>query len=162
MTPPPVRVAGPEDAAIVAELLIDWRDFMGRDWPPAENLRAGVERLIVRDDAEYLLGGEEPSGIVQLRYRYGLWLDAEDCLLEDLFVRPDAHRGGVGRALVSAALKRARERGCRRVELDVDEDNVPARALYESLGFRSGTGEPGHGGVFMRHRIAANMPPGVS
>ncbi len=159
---PPVRVAAPEDVEIVARLLVDWRDHMGRDWPPPEAIRAGVERLIGREDTEYLLGGEGDDGIVQLRYRYGIWLDADDCLLEDLFVRPHAHGAGLGKALVSAAIERARARGCRRLELDVDEDNAVARGLYESLGFRSGTGEPGRGGVFMRHRIQANMPPGAS
>jgi GNAT superfamily N-acetyltransferase len=158
---PPVRVAGPEDAPIVAELLVAWRDYMGRDWPPPEAIRTGVERLIGREDSEYLLGGEAPDGIVQLRYRYGIWLDAEDCLLEDLFVRPQGHGRGTGKALVAAAIERARRRGCRRLELDVDEHNAPARALYESLGFRSGGGEPGRYSLFMRHRIVANMPPGV-
>ena len=54
-------------------------------------------------------------------------------------VRPGlvfAGRGsGLGRALVQAAIERARERGCRRIELDVDEANAPALALYRSLGF---------------------------
>ena len=158
---PPVRVAAADEAAVVAELLVAWRDHMGRDWPDPEAIRAGVQRMIVRDDAEYLLAGEPPAGIAQLRYRYGIWLDAEDCLLEDLFVRPEAQGSGLGRALVTAAIERARARGCRRMELDADEHNAPARALYESLGFRSGAGEPGRFALFMRRRITENMPPGV-
>ena len=43
-------------------------------------------------------------------------------------------------------------RGCRRIELDVDEENHPAVALYESLGFASGTG-PGERNLFMRRRF---------
>ena len=159
---PTVRVAGPEDATVVARLLAEFRDHEGRDWPtsPAA-MRAGVERLIERDDVEYLLAGDPALGVAELRYRHGLWLDAEDCELEDLFVREEAQGQGLGRALVAAAIERARARGCRRIQLDTAEENVPAISLYESLGFRSGGGEPGRYGIFMRRRIAENMPPGV-
>jgi ribosomal protein S18 acetylase RimI-like enzyme len=158
---PPVRLAAPEDAAVVARLLTEFREHEGRDWPPEAAIRAGVERLIVRDDTEYLLGGEPPDGIVQLRYRYGVWWDADDCHVEDVFVRASARGSGLGRALVTAAIERARERGCRRMELDTAEENAPALALYRSLGFFSGGDEPGRLAVFMRRRIPENLPPGV-
>ncbi len=58
----PVRVAAADEAAVAAELLVAWRDYMGRDWPDPGAIRAGVERLIVRDDAEYLLAGDPPAG----------------------------------------------------------------------------------------------------
>jgi ribosomal protein S18 acetylase RimI-like enzyme len=54
---------------------------------------------------------------------------------------------------VSFAIERARERGCRRLELDTGEDNAPAQGLYRSLGF-------GPSGVFMRRRIDENVPDG--
>jgi ribosomal protein S18 acetylase RimI-like enzyme len=72
---------------------------------------------------------------VQLRYRWGIWRAGFDCLLEDLYIVEEARRSGLGRALVEGAIARARERGCRRMELDTNEDNTAARALYEGLGF---------------------------
>jgi ribosomal protein S18 acetylase RimI-like enzyme len=146
-----VRVAGPDDLDDVARLLTEFREHEGRDWPPEEAIRAGVERLMPRDDTEFLLAGDPPMGVVQLRYRWGVWWDAEDCNVEDVFVSAQARGSGLGRALVSFAIDRARERGCRRMELDTGEDNAPAQGLYESLGFfRSG--------VFMRRRIPENLP----
>ena len=41
----------------------------------------------------------------------------------------------MGRALVGAAIERARERGAKRMELDTNERNAGAIALYESFGF---------------------------
>jgi ribosomal protein S18 acetylase RimI-like enzyme len=58
-------------------------------------------------------------------------------------VRRAARRSGLGRALVNAALHRARQRGCRRVELDTNEDNESAIGLYESLGFSVTSKGPG-------------------
>jgi ribosomal protein S18 acetylase RimI-like enzyme len=155
-----IRVATPADVDDVTRLLCAFRDHEGRHWPPDANMRAGVERLVGRDDGEFLLGGDPPMGVVQLRYRYGVWWDAEDCHVEDVFVAAEARGTGLGKELVAFAIERARERGCRRLELDTAEENVPALGLYRSLGFRSGGDEPGRLAVFMRRRIDENIPRG--
>ena len=112
-----------------------------------EEITASVERIMAGTDGEYLLGaadeGSPAAGVCQLRFRWSVWKSAEDCWLEDLYVREDARRSGLGRALVEAALDRAREHGSRRIELDVNEDNAPARALYEACGFHAEPKPPG-------------------
>jgi GNAT superfamily N-acetyltransferase len=146
--------AAPEDAAQVARLLVAFRDWWGRDEPDDASFRASVERLIGGDDTEFLLAAGDdgaPRGVVQLRYRWSVWTEAEDCWLEDLYVEDAARGTGVGRALVAASLDRARERGCRRVELDVNTGNPTARTLYESLGFA--TGKSGGEDLLMSARL---------
>lgn len=108
-------------------------------------------------DAEYLLGASGDSGpdaVCQLRFRWGVWYAAEDAWLEDLFVREDARRSGLGAALVEASLARARLRGCRRMELDVNAANREARALYERYGFSALSDPPGGDNLLMRLRLA--------
>lgn len=56
--------------------------------------------------------------------------------IHDLAVVPAWRGKGVGRALLSAAEQRARDRGCCKMTLEVQEDNTPARMLYERFGFR--------------------------
>ncbi len=70
----------------------------------------------------------------QLRFRLSVWTEAEDCWLEDIYVRERTRGTGLGRALLGAACEHARNRGCRRVELDVNEDNDRATGLYRSVG----------------------------
>ena len=41
----------------------------------------------------------------------------------------------MGESWSQATIERARERGCVRLELDVDHDNDAALALYRDLGF---------------------------
>ena len=135
----PVWRAQPDEAETVGRLLVAFRDHLGVTWPSENAFVAGVERLIEQRDAAYLLAAPDddsaPAGVAQLRFRYGIWWAAEDCLLADLFVTEAARGHGLGRALVAATVDLARERGCRRIELDVNEDNLPALALYRSFGF---------------------------
>jgi GNAT superfamily N-acetyltransferase len=151
--------AEPHEAEAVARLVVEFRDHLGLDWPSANAFLAGVERLIEHRDTAFLLAAPNedapPSGVAQVRFRYGLWWAAEDCLLEDLFVREDARGQGVGRALVEAVVELARERGCRRVELDVNEANAPALAVYESLGFSAQDDRYGGRNLLMRLRLEA-------
>jgi GNAT superfamily N-acetyltransferase len=134
-----VWLATPEQAATVAELLVEFRDHQGRSTPSNASFLESVRRLVQRPDTEFWLAAPADAapaaGVCQLRFRYSVWTATDDCWLEDLFVRGEARRRGVARALVERVLARARDRGCRRIELDTSEDNHGAIALYESLGF---------------------------
>jgi len=149
--------AEPHEAETVAALLVAFRDHLGVDWPSDNAFLAGVENLIERTDTVFLLGTVDddhpPAGVAQVRFRPGIWWAAEDCLLEDLFVRPEARGAGLGRALVDATLDLARERGCRRVELDVNEANEAALALYGGAGFSAQDDRYGGRNLFMRRAL---------
>jgi ribosomal protein S18 acetylase RimI-like enzyme len=123
----------------VAGLLIEFRDWFGYPGPPDETFHRNVGQLIADPGTEYLLAAEaeggEAVGVCQLRYRLGVWRDGDDAWLEDLYVRGGAQGRGLGRALTEAAIERSRERGAKRIQLDVEEGNGPARALYEKAGF---------------------------
>jgi ribosomal protein S18 acetylase RimI-like enzyme len=131
--------AEPHEAEAVVGLLGEFRDWLGRSLPSNDSFAASVDRLMGDPDTEYLLGAtapnRDPVAVCQLRFRFGIWHAAGDCWLEDLYVRESARRSGLGAAVVEKALGRARERGCERVELDVNEANAGAIALYERFGF---------------------------
>jgi ribosomal protein S18 acetylase RimI-like enzyme len=132
-------MAEESDLADVARLIGEFRSWFAKATPTDEEIGASVSRIHSGMDGEYILGGADgarPDGVVQLRYRWSLWTSSEDAWLEDVFVSEQARGTGLGRALVLAAIDRARERGCARIELDVDESNTPAFELYRALGFR--------------------------
>jgi len=145
--PPIIWTASLAEAPAVAHLLGEFRDWWGNGEPADADMLASVRRILDGGDGEYLLGaqaaGAEPAGVAQIRFRWSVWKTAHDCWLEDLYVSESARRGGLGRALVDAALGRARERGCRRIELDVNEDNAAALALYQACGFTLEPKPPG-------------------
>jgi GNAT superfamily N-acetyltransferase len=150
---PRVWIAEPDEAEPVARLLAEFRSWYGKDWPSDNAFHAGVERLIETRDTEFLLAAPHddapPAAVAQLRFRFSVWTAAEDCWLEDVYVTEEARGSGLGRAIAAAAIERAAARGCRRIELDVDDSNAAARALYESLGFA----EKGGGSAYMQRKI---------
>jgi GNAT superfamily N-acetyltransferase len=155
--PPRTWLAEPDEAGAVARLLVEFRDWYGVAWPPEESFRSSIERLLAEPTTEFLLGAPSedasPAGVCQLRFRHSVWTAAEDCWLEDLFVRESARGLGVGRALAEAAIERARERGSRRIELDVNDANPAALALYEHLGFSAWVERAGGRNLLMRLRL---------
>ncbi|MGE3276379.1 MAG: GNAT family N-acetyltransferase [Vicinamibacterales bacterium] len=78
-------------------------------------------------------GGQPPAGVILTTA-----VSPETAHVAQVAVAPDARGRGVGRALVTASIRRARELGFRRLTLMVADDNAPARRLYASLGFAPG------------------------
>ena len=135
---PRTWIAEAADLDAVAALLGEFRSWFGNSEPTDVQIRASVERIHAGGDGGYLLaaiGDGEPQGVCQLRFRWSVWTSSHDAWLEDLFVRERARGFGLGRALLEAAAEHARARGCARIELDVDEANAPALALYRAGGF---------------------------
>jgi ribosomal protein S18 acetylase RimI-like enzyme len=144
---PRVWVAREQDVDAVSELIAAFRDWWGKDQPSLEQIRETAGVLLKDRATDFLLAAPEhdaaPAGVCQLRYRLSVWTGADDCWLEDLYVQDAARGTGLGRALVTAAVERAAARGCRRMELDVNEQNKAALAFYEQIGFTTEPKPPG-------------------
>jgi len=54
-----------------------------------------------------------------------------------LVVKPEFREKGIGEALMNAVEEKAKEENCKKITLEVREDNR-ARSLYERFGFEYG------------------------
>ena len=145
MAAEPIRRAGVQDAGVVARLLRDFNAEYDDPAPPQEEMAARVRVLLEHGDIVILLAGEPPCALSVTRFRPGLWSPKLESYLAELYVVPDRRGQGIGRALMEQTLEMARDRGADTMELGTGEDDVAARALYESLGFTNH--EHGPGGV---------------
>ena len=134
------RHAGVGEAAVVAQLLHDFNREFDEPTPPVDELAERVAELIAGGESVVLLIGEDPLGLAVLRFRPAIWSTGLECYLAELYVRPSSRGRGLGRALMEAALREARERGADTMEIGVDEPDLAARRLYESLGFSNRSG----------------------
>jgi ribosomal protein S18 acetylase RimI-like enzyme len=130
-----VRRAERSDADAIGRLLDDFNREFDEPTPGATALAERVRQLLDAGDTVILLGGGRPDGLAVLRFRLSIWLEGLECYLAELYVVPDRRGQGLGRALMEAAMDVARAEGATYMELGTGEDDVAARALYESLGF---------------------------
>jgi ribosomal protein S18 acetylase RimI-like enzyme len=137
-----IRQAGVRDADVTAQLLHDFNTEFDDPSPGPRALARRVRQLLAAGEITVLLGGSGPDGVAVLRFRPALWSEALDCYLEELYVVPERRGQGLGRALMEAAIDLAREAGAGDMHLGTAEDDVAARALYESLGFSNREGKP--------------------
>jgi len=136
-----VRLGGGSDAADIARLLHDFNLEFEEQTPGAERLAARMRGLLEEGDTAVLLAGPGPEGIAVLRFRPSLWSEGLECYLAELYVAPETRGRGLGRALMEAAIALARARGADYMDLNTGEQDVAARALYESLGFDNREGK---------------------
>jgi ribosomal protein S18 acetylase RimI-like enzyme len=137
-----VRRASGEDAEAIGRLLHDFNREFDEPTPGPAALAERVRTLLDHGDTIVLLGGDGPHGVAVLRLRPAIWDEALECYLAELYVVPDRRRQGLGRALMEQAMDVARAEGATHMDLGTGEDDVAARALYESLGFSNREGRP--------------------
>ena len=77
----------------------------------------------------YESGGKRPVAFAAAR------VAPDKAHLIELAVHPGFRDRGVGGELLRRLTGRAREKGCKKMELEFREDNLPAKKLYESAGF---------------------------
>jgi GNAT superfamily N-acetyltransferase len=138
----PVRLAEDADGEVVARLLDQFNREFDEPSPGPTFLAARVVELMHAGETDVLLGGAGPDGVAVLRFRPSLWTSGTECFLAELFVTPERRGNGVGRAIMNGALAHARRRGADYMHIGVDEPDMSARNLYESLGFTNRTGGP--------------------
>ncbi|MFY1585986.1 GNAT family N-acetyltransferase [Micromonospora sp. WMMD734] len=134
-----LREAVRADLPAILALLAD--DVLGRA-REHHTVDAAYERAfdaITADPRNQQLVAErdgEVVGCFQLTYIPGLGRHgAERALVEAVRVRADLRGQGVGEAMMSWAIDRARERGCGLVQLTTDKSRADAHRFYRRLGF---------------------------
>ena len=117
-----------EPLALLEESLRDGKP-VSRDF--ANRLRKSIQA----GNLEVLAAWEEDRlvGVLLLAYRLNVSAGAHFASIEDLYVRPEARRRGVGRALLESVNERCTRRGISYVEVQVEEEE--AESFYVTLGY---------------------------
>jgi diamine N-acetyltransferase len=76
----------------------------------------------------------EPAGFALWFYNYSTFQGKPGIYLEDLFVRPQFRKKGIGKALLVHLARLAVEQGCGRYQWQVLDWNTRSIEFYESLG----------------------------
>jgi len=152
---PHVRLADRDDADAIGRLLYAFNREFDEPTPEPSALAERMRQLLEGGDTLVILAGDGPDGgngpdgrdepdrLAVLRFRAAIWSTGLECYLAELYVTPARRGQGLGRALMEAVLREARNRGADTMDIGVDEPDLAARRLYESLGFTNRAGEDG-------------------
>lgn len=85
----------------------------------------------------YLAGPTRaPIGYVVIRFGWSLEFGGMDGFVDEIYIRPGVRGRGIGTELLTALPKRLAAAGLKAMHLEVDRENMKARALYAKLGYR--------------------------
>ena len=132
-----IRPARGDDFAAVTRLL----EALGRPAVTDETIddcRVIWEDQVVDPGSHHSVAEEDGRvvGFCSLHFRTRLNHPTEEAWVPDLFVAESARRGGVGRALLEEAERRARDRGCHMLVLESGYNRAEAHHLYRRFKMR--------------------------
>jgi GNAT superfamily N-acetyltransferase len=137
-----LRTATPEDGAVIAELVRELAEYerepqaataTGADFAQALQPGTGVGCLLAEVESAH---GPRVAGMALWYTTFSTWQGRAGMWLEDLFVRPEHRRLGIGRAFFGALARECAARGFGRLEWWVLDWNTPAHAFYQQVGAR--------------------------
>jgi GNAT superfamily N-acetyltransferase len=145
-----IRSANAEDKRALVELLAAQlgEHDVRLDRPGVVRAVAG---LLARPERGRFLVAVERDQVVGFAALSFLWTvehGGRAAWLDELYVLPERRGGGIGRALLRAALREAARAGAAAVDLEVEEGHERAALLYQREGFRP----------LARRRWALRMP----
>jgi GNAT superfamily N-acetyltransferase len=132
-----IRVAAPADAPLLVEMIRELAEFereLGQVEATAEDLLR--EGFGASPHFEALIGEWDgmPVAYAVYFFTFSTWTGRRSLFVEDLFVRPQFRRKGIGKALLRHMAAIARERKCYGMRWEVLNWNTPAIDFYRSLG----------------------------
>jgi diamine N-acetyltransferase len=134
-----IRPATAADAATIAALvreLADYEKLLHEAKGTADDF---VRELTAENPVIHVLIAEwngEAAGFALYFFNFSTFVARPGLYLEDLFVRPALRSHGIGRSLLRALARTARDRNCGRMEWAVLDWNEPALRFYKALGAR--------------------------
>ena len=134
-----IRPATRADAPVIASLvreLADYEKLLDEAKATPEDF---LRELESPNPVIHVLIAEwqgEPAGFALYFFNFSTFVGRPGLYLEDLFVRPAQRSHGIGRALLRALARIAKDRGCGRMEWAVLDWNEPALRFYQSLDAR--------------------------
>ena len=132
-----IRAAIPEDVPLILQMVRELaeyeheshsvlatpEDLLRDGWGPAPKFRCVLASW-----------NQQPAGLALFFYNYSTWEGRPGIYLEDLFVRPQFRRHGIGRALLVHVAGIAVAENCGRFQWAVLDWNAPAIGFYQAMG----------------------------
>jgi len=137
MIEPTFRDATPGDLDAILAFMqrLYAQDGLPYDEPSARATLSGIVRDRSLGRVWMIDEGTEAIGYMILTLGYSLEYRGRDAFVDELFVREDRRRRGIGRKAMRVMEEACREVGVRALHLEVERPNAAAQGLYRKFGF---------------------------
>ena len=129
-----IRPAAEADLPELVELLRQLFELEQDFEPDASKQQAGLSLMLESPFAELLVAecGGRVAGFCGVQLQISTAMGSYAAQIEDLVLHPECRRRGIGSRLLDAAGAWAKQRGARRLQLNCDDQNLPAMRFYEA------------------------------
>jgi GNAT superfamily N-acetyltransferase len=132
-----IRQAAENDVPVIFDMIVELAEFE-RMSDEVKTTEESLRKTLFGEKqyAEVLIAefNGNPAGQALFFHNYSTFVGKPGIYLEDLYVRPQFRKKGIGKALLKELIKLAKERDCGRVEWAVLNWNENAISFYKSLG----------------------------
>jgi GNAT superfamily N-acetyltransferase len=132
-----IQRAGEADVPLILQFIRDLAEYenhLSYVEATEERIRQAVFGSPARASVLLAHYGDRPAGFAVYYHTFSTFPGLPGIYLEDLFVKPEMRGQGVGRALLQALARQAKEENCCRIEWAVLHWNEGAIRFYQSLG----------------------------
>ncbi len=132
------RTATVTDEEALRSLVKKYYEFDQISYAPAE-LESGLRALLTDGSlgqAWLILNETRPVGYVIFTYGFDVEFGGRLATITDLYLEPDHRARGIGGKALQHVETFCQTLGLRGLELQVENDNTEARALYKKFGFQ--------------------------
>jgi ribosomal protein S18 acetylase RimI-like enzyme len=132
-----IRSASEKDVPLILDLLYE----LGRPKPKKDSQVDAFEKLITTylsdSDKEILVAENQADvvGMVSIMYLHRLNQEFFEMYIPELIVTKSSQNQGIGKKLIEACIKLAKNKKCHRIRLESGNQRKESHIFYKNLGF---------------------------
>lgn len=132
-----IRLALPSDLGLIVSLvreLAEYERLADQAVATEDDLKTALFGAAPKAHALIVEADGHPAGFAVYFYNFSTFVGRAGIYVEDVFIRPQFRRRGLGRAVFRHLAQKTVAEGCGRMEWSVLDWNEPAIRFYASLG----------------------------
>jgi len=131
-----IRVAEETDVSLILDFIRELADYENLSNEVAASKDVLLDSLFVKHQAEVIIAEykEKPVGFATYFFNFSTFLGKANLYIEDLYIKKEFRRFGLGKAIFSCLARIAEERNCERLDWSCLDWNEPSIKFYKKMG----------------------------